>query len=514
MTLTLRITSYRGAPPAGAPSVTFDERGGSIGRAQDNDWVLPDPDRFISSRHAAIAYRDTRYYITDVSLNGVLVNGHKLGQGNSTVLSDGDTLGFGEYEVRVEVAMTGREPPPLRPPGAEPPAFLPEGALGMEPVLPELEAGPGPPLRPPEALARTTAGEPFTTPFRGVPGESPAEPIGPPMRDDLARIHEPFAPPKASPEIPAEIPDRWWEESGQPAPTEPAMPRPPFPPLAERLPEKPAETAAVPPARPAEPPRRPLPATERVALPEAPPPLAEVPPPAGQPPETPQRPTPSPGATRTEGESAGAFLRGLGLDPSAIPGLVDRDEALARAGQLLRVLVGGLRELLAARASIKQEARLQITTLRPVENNPLKFTVTTDDALRHLLQREPAPGFLGPIEAVEEVMQDLKAHQLATLAGLEATLKGMFQRFDPARLEREFTDRSLLSALVPGHRKGRCWDLFSAEFRRIAQEAEEDFQALFGREFARAYEEQVRRLRAAREGRGGLGRPPHRDTPS
>jgi type VI secretion system FHA domain protein len=148
-----------------------------------------------------------------------------------------------------------------------------------------------------------------------------------------------------------------------------------------------------------------------------------------------------------------------------------------------------------------------MTTLRPTENNPLKFTVTTDDALRHLLRREPARGFLGPVQAVEEVMQDLKAHQLATLAGLEATLKGMFQRFDPARLEREFTDRSLLDSLVPGHRKGRCWDVFSAEFRRIAQEAEEDVQALFGREFARAYEEQVRRLRAAREGAGGPGHP-------
>jgi type VI secretion system protein len=27
----------------------FDEQGGTIGRALDNDWILPDPDRYISS---------------------------------------------------------------------------------------------------------------------------------------------------------------------------------------------------------------------------------------------------------------------------------------------------------------------------------------------------------------------------------------------------------------------------------------------------------------------------------
>jgi type VI secretion system FHA domain protein len=194
-----------------------------------------------------------------------------------------------------------------------------------------------------------------------------------------------------------------------------------------------------------------------------------------------------------------AFLRGAGLPASAVQDL-SGPEVLELAGRLLRQVVGGLRALLAARSSIKQEARLEMTTLRATENNPLKFTVSDEDALRHLLRRDPQPGFLGPLAAVEEVMRDLKAHQVATLAGLEATLKGMFQRFDPARLEREFSDRSLLGTLVPGHRKARCWDLFGAEFRRITQEAEEDVQALFGREFARAYEEQVRRLRAGAAG--------------
>ena len=35
----------------------FHEQGGTIGRALENDWILPDPDRYISSRHAAIDYK-------------------------------------------------------------------------------------------------------------------------------------------------------------------------------------------------------------------------------------------------------------------------------------------------------------------------------------------------------------------------------------------------------------------------------------------------------------------------
>ena len=30
----------------------FAEAGGTIGRSLQNDWILPDPERFISGRHA------------------------------------------------------------------------------------------------------------------------------------------------------------------------------------------------------------------------------------------------------------------------------------------------------------------------------------------------------------------------------------------------------------------------------------------------------------------------------
>jgi FHA domain-containing protein len=190
-----------------------------------------------------------------------------------------------------------------------------------------------------------------------------------------------------------------------------------------------------------------------------------------------------------------AFYAGLGLPIDTQP--ASEAELLELAGALLREFVRGTVELLLARASIKHEARLDVTTLRATENNPLKFAASAEEALQRLLSPQPGAGYLAPREAVREALQDLRAHALATLAGLEAAVRSLFERFDPARLERDFSERSLLASIVPAHRKAKCWDLFEEQFRQIGEAAREDFNALFGREFARAYQEQVERLRTA-----------------
>ena len=53
----------------------FGQNGGTIGRSLESDWVLPDGQRFLSSRHASIDYRSGSYYIIDTSTNGVYING-------------------------------------------------------------------------------------------------------------------------------------------------------------------------------------------------------------------------------------------------------------------------------------------------------------------------------------------------------------------------------------------------------------------------------------------------------
>jgi len=81
----------------------FREEGGTIGRSLENDWILPDPDRFISGRHATIDYQSGAYYLADVSTNGVYINGdaEPLGKGNPRRLFHGDRLRMGDFEFRV-----------------------------------------------------------------------------------------------------------------------------------------------------------------------------------------------------------------------------------------------------------------------------------------------------------------------------------------------------------------------------------------------------------------------------
>ncbi|MEM7431256.1 MAG: type VI secretion system-associated FHA domain protein TagH [Pseudomonadota bacterium] len=83
----------------------FFENGGTIGRSLQNDWILPDPDRYISGKHAAIDFKGGAYYLVDISTNGVYVNGdcEPLGKGNPRRLFNGDTIRMGDFEINVRV---------------------------------------------------------------------------------------------------------------------------------------------------------------------------------------------------------------------------------------------------------------------------------------------------------------------------------------------------------------------------------------------------------------------------
>ena len=52
MALTLEIVSEHRDILGDDTVRVFHESGGTIGRALDNDWILPDPDKYVSGRHA------------------------------------------------------------------------------------------------------------------------------------------------------------------------------------------------------------------------------------------------------------------------------------------------------------------------------------------------------------------------------------------------------------------------------------------------------------------------------
>ena len=83
----------------------FRSEGGTIGRSLNNDWILPDPDKFISGKHATIDCKGGIYYIVDISTNGVYVNDERdpIGKGNPRRLFNGDHLHLGDFEVMVSI---------------------------------------------------------------------------------------------------------------------------------------------------------------------------------------------------------------------------------------------------------------------------------------------------------------------------------------------------------------------------------------------------------------------------
>jgi predicted component of type VI protein secretion system len=83
----------------------FRSEGGTIGRSLHNDWILPDPDKYISGKHATIDCKGGIYYIVDISTNGVYVNDERkpIGKGNPRRLFNGDHLHLGDFEIEVSI---------------------------------------------------------------------------------------------------------------------------------------------------------------------------------------------------------------------------------------------------------------------------------------------------------------------------------------------------------------------------------------------------------------------------
>jgi FHA domain-containing protein len=162
-------------------------------------------------------------------------------------------------------------------------------------------------------------------------------------------------------------------------------------------------------------------------------------------------------------------------------------------GALLRTMTEGLLELLRARMVAKREFGAQGTQLRSRENNPLKFSPDVDAALTHLLGPGER-GFLPPLQATREAFDDLRAHQVALLAGMRAALDAVMARFDPAVLEQRIAPGGALSNVIPAQRKARLWDAYSQQFAQIVGEVEGDFDALLGRAFLKAYQAQLAEL--------------------
>jgi type VI secretion system protein len=547
MVLTLEVVGQQASKLGASVRKVFSGSGGTIGRVADNDWVIPDP--YISGKHARIDFRNGTYFLVDTSTNGVFLNTqeNRLTRSQPYPLNNGDRFFIDAYEIRVSIAgsVTSQGASPLSDLFGS--SAVPLTAVG-QPAQGQNESRGSRP-----AYAPTTSmpipGDPFADPFAPasrahIPsdpfgsGAKPAIPSGglgdysgesadvsDPLKllglDSKPSVHVPRAEELVarSPLSDHYVPPTPIQRTPPPVQGNPfggsvggsAIPDD-YDPLSDALP---AQKSPAPPPSPVAAPPAPMPRptpggsranTQRTAA--SPPTSAPVPPVAAPPPPAPparpaarapapavpktppaERPMDRSGTTGKQVDIT-SLLVGAGLSEAQIT-----PELIENFGRILRVVVAGLMDVLRARERIKDEFRMRMTTFKAMDNNPLKFSANVDDALHNLLVKRNS-AYLGPVEAFEDAFQDVRNHQMAMLAGVRVAFEAMLGEFDPDRLREQFDKHVKKGGLLSGPAKLRYWEMYDEKFRAMVKDQESTFRDLFGEEFARAYEEQLERLKA------------------
>ncbi|HEY5808557.1 MAG TPA: type VI secretion system-associated FHA domain protein TagH [Povalibacter sp.] len=460
MALKLRVISDHYKALGKRSSQLFGVTGGRIGRAQDNDWVLPDPDRYVSSHHVKVSFRAGKWVLEDVSTNGTFINGSDTPASIDGVytLQDGDRLRLGDYELLVSIDdrndfpadATGQLPTPARVRPGKTKAPAPVEDLGEELDITDL------------------LGDSF---LMDTPGAAPARPAVEPFL-----LHD-------SPEV----------DPRTAAKSKPVALQGGFGSLLDGSGGDTGERTVVPgkksddwqmQTRPYD--RKTLEALTPAALAPKPAPAAKpVPPPA--PPAATRDPERTRRSTDQVDSSVEAFCRGAGIDPASLPS--DTQAALLTlAGQLVRESVLGMMETLKVRSELKSKLRLAQTTIQPGENNPLKFSASVDEAVLKLLDAH-GNRYLGPIEAMRESFADLRNHHAAMMAAMQAGMDEFMNRIEPGELQERF-DRGLKrGALLGAANKMKYWDLYTEFYQALNQRNEQGLPSVFAEELARTYAE-------------------------
>lgn len=476
MPVTLKFQSS-GTMPGNAQPVRMQGGSLTVGRGEANDLVLPDPDRLLSKSHCVIEDHNGNVVIVDLSTNGTFLNYSKIPLGKvPTPLNSGDVLALGSYELVVNITsdLVEVETGPADP-LAQGPASHGDASKAPDPLALLDDAGPGGDFL--DDLLGAEAGP--TGPSQINPVD-PIDELLPPMGEDE---EDPFF----------QKPDDGRQGEGASAPSHNPSAQDSFAPQSSGggglIPDDWDDDLLGVGAKKAEPASQPEPEPPKTVVP-APPAAKSKPKPAAPAPD-PSMASVDPDAP-VDTDAARAFLRAVGTEDIRIDD-ADMVNTMARMGRVMKTLVTGLREILMTRTSIKGEFRIEQTMISAGGNNPLKFSISPEQAVEAIV-KPGARGYLSAESAVEEALTDIKAHEVAMVTGMEAALKGVLARLDPQELAGRIETSGGLGSLLKG-KKARYWEVYEKLYADISDQAENDFHDLFSREFARAYKEQLDKLK-------------------
>ncbi|RWQ39726.1 MAG: type VI secretion system-associated FHA domain protein TagH [Mesorhizobium sp.] len=193
-------------------------------------------------------------------------------------------------------------------------------------------------------------------------------------------------------------------------------------------------------------------------------------------------PTSSPPAPlpSTRDEVLREIAIGAGIAPDLLQSR-DPHEVAAEIGAVLRTVVEELALLLKARAAAKILAKsTHRTMISAADNNPLKFVPGTDDILEIMFARRRA-GYLDAKHSIEDAFRDLKTHEFATYAAMQAALSRLLDDLSPEAIGKKLPPASFTS------KKSLAWDAFVAKWRTMEETHENGMLDIFLAYFSEAY---------------------------
>jgi type VI secretion system protein len=462
MALKLRVISEHYRELGENRSRVFGVNGGTVGRAPDNDWVLPDARRVVSGHHCVVQYHGGKFWLSDTSTNGVYVNDAEEPVADTcgrVELHDGDRLRIGDYDIVVSIDQRID--------------FLP-AASDEHSAAKHLDADIGHNLDLDSLLKPRDGGDSGSMPVHNAFGVK----VNSESRAALLEALQKSAS----------------EDSGaRPAPggrNDSVVPG--FAPTATQ-PISPSAVAAItapastPPNAPAATPEWAL-RTRQITREE----LADAMARRQSRAEARERSVPfyQQAATWSDLRSAvQAFCRGAGIDASSLTPEAQAMLPLV-AGQLLREAVVGLNDVSLARLSGPAGAKIAAVPTPPGgSSNPLRSSTSVEQAIQRLFESHNRL-YAGPVESLRDVLQETKEHEAALAAGMHAGIAAMLEQLSPANVADQF-EQGRARMLAPGQDpRPKYWEFYADFYRVLKQQAAGDdlprpFIEAFGEEYAR-----------------------------
>jgi type VI secretion system protein ImpI len=468
MPLTLRIENHDRLPDGGPVCITIQgQRGIDIGRDQYLDWTLPDPNRVISGKHCEIRWQDNAYWLHDTSTNGTFLIGAETRLPVPYRISNGERFVIGHYIISASIEGEAAIGNPAAASSSKLSYDEIWSAVGE--VAPPINSKQLKPHRSPQSMNADFLDWAVDVPSSYIPTSSSSpsrsEPLAKAAFDDMGWAQgarresrsEPVVVPVPEPRRPV------WTTEEPAFPSSGSTPPGIKPAIPTDAASSPAEIVAAMGAG----------SHARTASEEC----------------LPHEPGSVPRANLRNpvvDEFVQFFSRGAGLPEDALTGC-DPARLAEEVGQLLGVLVENTQQLLEGRQQAKRLAHSSDqTAIRALNNNPLKFAPTAEEAMR-VMFGPPSGSYLDARTAFTQSFDNLKSHQVRTYSAMQHALKALLAEFDPVEIEKSVsTDRSLADML--GLHKARLWDAYVSLWKGRTQSKKNAMLSAFMNYFAEHYD--------------------------